>query len=132
MMRTATAVLVLSLACFGSMGGRSVRAQTAVSPFVIVQAVDELWLPVPGAVVHLRQRLGTRTAHKATTNADGFASFRFTPPDARQAYDLSVTMEGFENGELKDVRFGSCTGDCPSSRYIQVRLVVAGPRFTIK
>jgi hypothetical protein len=131
-MRTVTALLVLSLGLLLSASSRHVRAQTPGAPFVIVQAVDSMWLPVPGAVVHLRERSRAGTAHKATTNADGYATFRFDPPDAQQSFDITVTMAGFREGELKDVRFGLCHGDCSLSRYVQVRLAVAGPAFTIK
>ncbi len=131
-MRTVTTLLVLSLAFLSSASARRPSAQTPAPPFVIVQAVDSEWLPLPGAVVQLRERRGTRTGYKATTNADGFASFRFDPPDPQQVYDISVTMAGFKDGEIKNVRFGSCSGDCWLSRYVQLRLVVAGPEFTIR
>ena len=131
-MRTLTTLLVLSLALFSSASARHTSAQTPAPPFVIVQAVDPAWLPLPGAVVRLRERSGTRTAYKATTNADGFASFRFDPPDPQQVYDISVTMAGFKEAEIKNIRFGSCSGECSVSRYVQLRLAVAGPEFTIK
>jgi hypothetical protein len=131
-MRTVTALLVLSLGFLSSASSRHLRAEAPAPPFVIVQAVDSMWLPVPGAVVQLRERGRTGTAHKATTDADGYASFRFDPPDAQQSFDITVTMAGFKDGELKDVRFGVCHGDCSLSRYVQVRLAVAGPAFTIK
>jgi hypothetical protein len=131
-MRTMTTLLVLSLGFLSAASARHLGAQTPASSFVIVQAVDPVWLPLPGAEVQLRERGGTRTAYKATTNADGFASFRFDPPDAEQSYDISVTMAGFKEGELKNVRFGSCSGDCRSSRYVQLRLAVGGLGPTIK
>jgi hypothetical protein len=130
-MRAVTTLFVLSLAVLLSSSARHLGAQAPAPPFVVVQAVDPLWMPVPGAVVELRERHGTRAIHKATTNADGFASFRFDPPDARQSYDISVTMAGFKDAELENARFGSCSGDCPASRYVQLRLTVAGSAFTL-
>jgi hypothetical protein len=128
-MRTVTAILVLPIALLVSGGVTFTRAQTPTPPFVIVQAVDPTWLPVPGAVVQLRERLGARTSFEATTNAEGLAMFRFAPPDAQQAFDISVTMAGFKKSEMKNVRFGTCSGDCQLSRYVQLRLDL--PRLDI-
>jgi hypothetical protein len=131
-MRAVATVLALTLAVLVSVSGGDVRAQTTAAPFLIVQAVDEVWLPVPGAEVELRERRGARTTRTAITNPDGFAGFRFDPPDAQQSYDVSVSMAGFDTTAMKNVRFGSCSGDCPSSRHVQLRLTVAGPALTIR
>jgi hypothetical protein len=130
-MRAVTTLLVLSLALL-SASSRNVGAQPPAPPFVIVQAVDPVWMPVPGAVVQLRERRGTRTARTATTNEEGFASFRFDPPDSQQSFDITVTMAGFKEAEVKDIRFGSCSGTCPLSRYVQARLALRGIGITIQ
>ena len=98
----------------------------------MVQAVDESWSPVPGAQVLLEEKNGRHLTHKAITNAEGFASFRFDPPDPQQSFTISVSLAGFKKGEMKDVRFGTCGGDCKYSRYIQLRLAVSGPPYTIQ
>ena len=131
-MRRVGAILAIAIAVLLPASDGHVRAQTPAAPFVIVQAVDELWLPIPGAEVELRERRGARSARTATTDRDGFASFRFQARDDQQSYDISVTMAGFKTAEMKNVRFGSCSGDCPSSRHVQLRLTVAGPPITIR
>ena len=98
----------------------------------MVQAVDVTWSPVPGAEVLLEETNRRRLTHKAVTNAEGFASFRLDPPDPQQSFTVSVSMAGFKKGEMKDVRFGTCSGDCKSSRYVQLRLAVTGPKYTIQ
>ena len=101
-------------------------------PFVMVQAVDVTWSPLPGAQVVLQEQNGRRAKHTAVTNAEGFASFWLDPPARQQPFDVTASLQGFKTGEMKDVRFGTCDGDCKHSRYVQVRLDVDGPHYTIR
>lgn len=102
------------------------------SPFVMVQAVDATWSPLPGAQVVLQEQNGRRATHGAVTNAEGFASFRLDPPAPQQSFDISASLQGFKKAEMKDVRFGTCDGDCKHSCYVQVRLVVDERHYTIR
>jgi hypothetical protein len=129
---TLVATLPLVLAASGSFGAQAPRVESGSPPYVVVQAVDAMWVPVPGAEVLLEEKSRTRLTHKAVTNAEGFASFRLDPPDPQQSFTVSVSMAGFKKGEMKDVRFGTCDGDCKYSRYVQLRLAVSGPKYTIQ
>jgi hypothetical protein len=102
------------------------------SPFVMVQAVDVTWSPVPGAQVVLQEQNGRRATHKAVTNSEGVASFWLAPPDGQQSFDISASLQGFKKAEMKDVRFGTCHGDCKHSRYVQMRLDVDGRYYTVR
>jgi hypothetical protein len=101
-------------------------------PFVMVQAVDVAWSPLPGAQVVLQEQSWKRLTHRAVTNREGFASFWLDPPDAHQTFSVAVSLQGFKKAEMKDVRFGTCDGDCKYSRYVQLRLDVSGPLRTIR
>jgi hypothetical protein len=101
-------------------------------PFVMIQAVEAAWSPLPGAQVVLQEQSGKRLTHRAVTNREGFASFWLAPPDRNQTFSISVSMQGFRKAEMKDVRFGTCDGDCNYSRYVQLRLDVSGPLHTIR
>ena len=79
---------------------RPVESQSP--PFVMVQAVDETWSPLPGAQVVLQEQNGNRATHRAVTNAEGVASFRLAPPDRQQYFDISASLQGFKKGEMKD------------------------------
>jgi hypothetical protein len=121
--------LAISMSAF--LIGSIAWAQTGVSkgpPFVIVQVVDATWSPLPGVDVVLRERFGKRATFRETTNADGLANFWFAPPVSTQRYDIRASAEGFTNGEMTDVNFGVCYGDCKSSRHVQIRISVAGNR----
>lgn len=102
------------------------RQQQKAPPFVIVQAVDAVWAPVPGAKVVLKEKLGSKSAYQAATDAEGFAKFWFAPPSADQTYQLEVSMPGFRKAVIPSLRFGVCSGDCAYPRYVQVQLEVAG------
>ena len=131
-MTVITALLSLVIAASYSVTAQVQPVEPKLPPFVMVQAVDASWSPMPGAQVVLQEQSGTRLTHTAVTNAAGFASFWLAPPDPRQSFDVSASLAGFRKGEMKDVRFGTCAGDCNSPRYIQLRLEVSGPLRTVR
>jgi hypothetical protein len=126
-----TRTLSVFLAVIGSMAAPVLSVQPK-STVVMVQTVDATWSPIPGAEVQMKERRGKRRRYKATTNREGFAEFRLEQPEDQQSFDISATLDGFKKKEMKDVGFGGCRGDCDSNRYIQLRLEVGGPTYTIQ
>jgi hypothetical protein len=103
-----------------------VTKSTALTTLV-VQAVDELWLPIPGAVVLARGQGKVRDAFRVTADADGFARFSIS---TQGAYEVEVSAVGFKTRRVKSV---SVEGDpAKSVPNVQVMLKVAGPMEIIE
>jgi len=127
MRRFAVAALFVVVAAIVPAGA---ARQSALQPRVIVQAVDPLWLPIPGATVSLRDARST-VVSSATTDIEGFGRLPL-PATLREGLDVAAAMPGFKTRVVKNVRFGTCVGTCSSSHWIQLQLEVDGPTIVVE
>jgi hypothetical protein len=99
------------------------------SPSLIVQVVDPVWLPVPGAEVTLKPLRGDTQlkANGTETDKDGYAKF-FVPSDAD--YSIEVKLYGFKRERLKCVHVFKTSGSSAPA-YVQLKLSLSGPGTTV-
>ncbi len=101
----------------------------AESPTLVVQVVDPVWLPVPGAQIEIRRHAKRRIVQKATSDKDGNARF-WLEGDAE--YNIAVIGTGFRKARLRAVRVVRAPPTSPSpTAYIQIRLRLAEPTMKI-
>ena len=83
---------------------------------LVVQAVDHLWLPLPGATVtaHLP---GQKESYREPTDRDGFACLAIP---AGGEYTVEVTLEGFKPRSVKGVPVRG--GPEASLPHVQIQL----------
>jgi len=93
---------------------------------VVVQVVDAVWLPVPGARVALRDEASREVLASAFTAAEG--RLRLSPPPSATGatFTLTTTMPGFAPQRIEHRRFGPCGSRCAERRYLQVQLEAGG------
>ena len=102
--------LTLAVSCVCGQSGRPAS--------LVVQAVDDLWLPLPSATVTVR-RPGQKEPYRETTDLDGFACLAI-PGEGE--YTVEVGLEGFRSRSIKGVPVrGGRGGALP---YVQVQLSV--------
>jgi hypothetical protein len=87
---------------------------------VVVQVVDEVWLPLPGAVVSARLQGDATQCVKVFADAEGIA--RLTVPK-QGAYNIEATMVGFKTKRVKAVRVDADTSK--SVPHVQIKLKIA-------
>jgi hypothetical protein len=100
-------------------------AQTQ-SPSLIVQVVDPVELPVPGAEVTLKLLpAGAKSkSNRIETDKDGYARFS-TPGDAD--YSIEAKLYGFKRERLKRVHVLKSSGSsAPAYVRLQLRLSESG------
>ena len=99
------------------------------SPSLVVQVVDPVWLPVPGAEVTLKPLGGDAQlkSHRTETDKDGYARF-FVPSDAD--YSVEVKLYGFKREQLKCVHLVKTSGSSAPA-YVQLKLRLSGPGTTV-
>jgi len=98
-------------------------------PSLIVQVVDPVWLPVPGAEVSLKALpTGAKSKSMRTeTDKDGYARFS-VPGDAD--YSIEVKLYGFKRERLKRVHLLKTSGSSAPA-YVQLQLRLSGPGTTV-
>jgi hypothetical protein len=103
-------------------------AQTQ-SPSLIVQVVDPVWLPVPGAEVTLKPLHvdAQSKSNRIRTDKDGYAKF-IIPGDAD--YSVDVELYGFKRERLKRVHLFK-TSASPAPAYVQFKLRLSGTGTTV-
>ena len=115
-----TSLVLLLLLAGSATPSECAATKAGVPATVVVQVVDELWLPLPGAVVSARlQGEGTQCV-KAFADAEGIA--RLTAPK-QGAYTIEATMVGFKTKRVKAVQV-----DADSSKsvpHVQIKLKIA-------
>jgi hypothetical protein len=92
---------------------------------LVVQVVDELWLPLPGAVVSARLQ-GETECVKASTDVEGNARLAVSK---QGRYAIDSSMVGFRTKRVKGVQV-----DADASRsvpHVQIKLKVASPDVII-
>jgi hypothetical protein len=101
-------------------------AQTQ-SPSLIVQVVDPVWLPVPGAEVTLKPLSTGAKSNRTETDKDGYARFS-VPGDAD--YSIEAKLYGFKRERLKRVHLLKTSGSSAPA-YVQLQLRLSGPGTTV-
>ena len=99
------------------------------SPSLIVQVVDPVWLPVPGAEVTVKplRRDTQLKSNRTETDKDGYARF-LVPTDAD--YSIEVNLYGFKRERLKCVHLFKTSGSSAPA-YVQLKLSLSGPGTTV-
>jgi hypothetical protein len=94
-------------------------------PALVVQVVDPLWLPLPGAEVHVTtRRAAVQTQH---TGAQGYAQIWVA---AEADYDIEAQLVGFKTKRVKAVRLGKRSESSPTA-YVQIQLPLAARGETV-
>ena len=118
-------IAIVVLAVLAQVGGPAtevpdVRAKVTL----VVQAVDPLWLPIPGAVVTARARSSGNLVQRGTSDALGFAALEIPHSGT---YTVEITHPGFKKGSAKGVPVDAMG---TSISHVQVRLKLSGPFVT--
>jgi hypothetical protein len=98
-------------------------------PTIIVQVVNPVWLPVPGAQVEIKQHARHGVVQKGSSDNEGKARF-WLEGDAE--YDIEVACRGFRKARVRAVRVTRAppTSSFPTA-HVQIRLKLAGPTVTV-
>jgi len=90
-------------------------------PSLIVQVVDPVWLPIPGATVTIKPVSGKEKSSTGQTDYDGYAKFWVT---GDQDYVVEAKITGFKTKRLKGIYLYEPTKTTSTSEtaYIQLRL----------
>ena len=93
------------------------------SPSLIVQVVDPMWLPVPGAEVKVKPLHGDAQSKSSRreTDQDGYAKF-VVPGDAD--YSIEVKSYAFKRERMEDMHL---LKTAVSPAYVQLRLRLSDP-----
>jgi hypothetical protein len=94
---------------------------------LVVQAVDTLWLPLPGTEVTITASASSQAKYKGVTMSDGFAKF-WLPRGAE--YSVEVAFPGFKKKRVKKVSVGEILR-YTATAYVQVQLQVAVPKESV-
>ena len=120
---TSVALLLLFA---GSARGAACEATKAGAPAtLVVQVVDELWLPLPGAVVSARLQGGAECV-KAFTDVEGNARLAVSK---QGAYAIESSMAGFKTKHVKGVQVDADASK--SVPHVQIKLKVTSADVTI-
>ena len=96
-------------------------------PALVVQIVDPLWLPIPGAEVTVVGKSGAgQMASK--TGREGYAEF-WLPREAD--YAIEAALVGFKAKRVNGIRIAKQSDSSPTA-YVQIQLVPAGPFVTVE
>jgi hypothetical protein len=97
------------------------------TPSLVVQVVDPLWLPIPGAQVTVKPLSGKGRQESGRTDSDGYAKFWL---EREAEYSVDVAATGFKNKRLKRLHIGKVSGSHDTA-YVQLKLDLKGPSVTI-
>jgi hypothetical protein len=95
-------------------------SKQGAAPTLVVQVVDELWLPLPGAVVSARLKGSDASCISATAGSEGIARLAVSQ---QGSYDIEASMIGFKTKRVKGV--GADANASKSIPHVQVKLKVA-------
>jgi hypothetical protein len=102
--RSAALVLLLALA-LGAAASRSALAGEGEEPSeavnVVVQVVDDLWLPLHDASVTLSAQTRRAETYRANSDEEGYARFS-VPPNVR--YSIRVSLWGYREERVRSLR----------------------------
>lgn len=92
----------------------SQEEETAEPINLVVQVVDDLWLPLNDAAVTVSAQTRRAETYRASTDGNGYARFSI-PPNVR--YSVKVTLWGYKEERIRAIRaWGNQTA------YAQVKL----------
>jgi hypothetical protein len=97
-------------------------------PALVVQVVDPLWLPIPGAQVTVVAEEHGSGRMTSTTGREGYAEF-WAPREAE--YAVEARLVGFKPKRVKGIRIGKQSDASPTA-YVQIQLALAGPFVTVE
>jgi len=97
-------------------------------PALVVQVVDALWLPIPGARVTVVAASSKAAPTASTTGREGYAEFWLS---SVADYSVEAAVAGFKARRIKGVRIAQ-QSDSSSTAYVQIQLAVAGPLVTVE
>ena len=97
-------------------------------PALVVQVVDQLWLPIPGALVRVIPASASGERREVRSGREGYAEF-WLPSEAEDTVEAS--LEHFKAKRVKGVRAGKPSNASPTA-YVQLQLVFSGPTITIE
>ena len=81
---------------------------------IVIQVVDELWLPLHDAAVTVSSQTRRAETYRASTDEEGYARFS-VPPNVR--YSIKVSLWGYKEERVRSVRvWGN------QKTYVQVKL----------
>ena len=101
-------------------------APLASSPTIVVQTVDQLWLPLPGAEVRVRSNGKGRHTYTGTTDRNGYLGL--VVPAGEYAVDASLV--GFKVKPVKAITVGG--REAESAPHVQLQLKVKAPHVTLE
>jgi hypothetical protein len=101
-------------------------ATPAVSPTLIVQTVDQLWLPLPGAEVRVRSNGKGRHTYTGTTDRNGYLGLVVPAGE----YVVDASLVGFKVKPVKAVTVSGKEGE--SAPHVQLQLKVKAPDVTLE
>jgi hypothetical protein len=102
--RSAALVALLALA-LGAVASQAALAAEGEEPSeavnVVVQVVDDLWLPLNDSSVTLSAQTRRAETYRASTDEEGYARFS-VPPNVR--YSIKVSLWGYKEERIRSVR----------------------------
>jgi len=121
-------MLVLALLAQVQSGDCAAPTTPEGPPALVVQVVDQLWLPIPGALVRVIPSAGAGEKKETRTGREGYAQF-WLPPDGE--YAVEALLENFKGKRVKGVRIWK-RPETPPTAYVQLQLVFSGPKVTVE
>ena len=103
------------------------RATHNSPPTLIVQLVDPVWEPVPGANAKVTKQKSKKSSSTARTDEDGNAQFWL---ELGAGYSIEVRHYGFNTKRLEGINIPA-NSDPPHAAHVQFRLVLSGPFVTV-
>jgi hypothetical protein len=120
-----TSLVLLLLLAGPAKASECTSTQAGAPATLVVQVVDELWLPLPGAVVSARLQAKGPQCVKAFADAEGIARLA-TPKQGR--YTIEATMAGFKATRVKAVPVDADAST--SVPHVQIKLKIASTEAT--
>ena len=111
-------LILLTLLSGGSTAGCEKTSEGPIT--LIVEAIDELRLPLPGAAIVVRGPGKSSDCVSATTNAEGIARFSLSKAGH---YDVEASLVGFKASRKR--RIGVDADRAKSIPHVQIKLNVA-------
>jgi hypothetical protein len=96
------------------------------APTLVVQTVDQLWLPLPGAEVRVRSKSKDRHTYTGTTDRNGYLGLVVPAGE----YGVDASLVGFKVKPVKAVTVGGRQAE--SAPHVQLQLKVKTPHVTLE
>jgi hypothetical protein len=106
---------------------RSTPPPTSSPPTLVVQVVDPVWLPLPGASVSISAK-GRLQNCRAYTDSEGNARFWLA---RNTEYVAEAELAGFKKRRVKHMFIFKGSDSFPTA-YVQIKLELAGRAITVQ